>query len=700
MKKTLKLFCSVFMALTMVCPVVLAGCSASTAATGNASAGSLEGNKNSLNMQEVESNLQDKSETSVPDMSDDTESGESAAQTPVSTAENWYIRTDGDIYRRDTQKIYITAGAQDEDAWVGVYAKSDMSYETPLKEYNVYAAENAGVRYTLPAAELGVGEYTIALFAQGAGSPRASVSVSVVEDAIYTNKTVYKQNEDVIFRFFADVTVSNKMWYALYKSNGEEDRTYGSDYVNNAYKYTCCWRGYVCGVGYSLQEELYIKSLDAGDYELVLFSEGYTPVAKAEFTVAGGAVGEAEAPSAVSYNPDSFTNGTASGGLTLMFAPNKYNADEVVAYWANESGVLAGYAAIATQRVTGSRMQFYGLENVMIPEGATNIRFYGKNVNGQGSTYYRFDLPEGCGYKAPGEEIAAFAVLSDTHVSPTQPANTVSFTAALTDIASLIPGGNIIIAGDCIDGTAPDAEDGTIGPVVEWNYIEQLVGSVEGLGEVYYALGNHDLYKNNNPGDWATVVKPYQDLMGLTGGTVWYSVKTGGVWQIVLGSQGSYGDKVSTELRQDQLDWLESELDRIAAEDPSTPVFVYLHQPMTDTTAGTLPGQGWNHVLTGDETWGEVRLKKIMDEHPQAFMLNGHNHKELTAYRVTYFASTEQHNHILQTAGTAYIGDEYSDTSNAHQGWLVYVYEGEVIFRGRDFVKGEWLPGAYLRFAL
>ena len=44
-----------------------------------------------------------------------------------------------------------------------------------------------------------------------------------------------------------------------------------------------------------------------------------------------------------------------------------------------------------------------------------------------------------------------------------------------------IPGGNIIIAGDCIDGTAPDAEDGTIGPVVEWNYIEQLVGSVEGL---------------------------------------------------------------------------------------------------------------------------------------------------------------------------------------------------------------------------
>ena len=202
-------------------------------------------------------------------MADDVPSGEGNVQTPVSTAENWYIRTDGDIYRRDTQKIYITAGAQDEDARVGVYAKSDANYETPLKEYNVYAAENAGVRYTLPAADLGIGEYTIALFASGAEAPRACVSVSVVDDAIYTNKTVYKQNEDVIFRFFADVTVGNKMWYALYKSNGEDDRTYGSDYVNNTYKYTCCWRGYVCGVGYSLQEELYIKSLDAGDYELV-----------------------------------------------------------------------------------------------------------------------------------------------------------------------------------------------------------------------------------------------------------------------------------------------------------------------------------------------------------------------------------------------------------------------------------------------
>ncbi len=401
-----------FMALTMVCPAVLAGCSAGAAPTGTT--GAREGEKNFLSMQQP---AKDKNEPSAEDMADDVPSGEGNVQTPVSTAENWYIRTDGDIYRRDTQKIYITAGAQDEDARVGVYAKSDANYEMPLKEYNVYAAENAGVRYTLPAADLGIGEYTIALFASGAEAPRACVSVSVVDDAIYTNKTVYKQNEDVIFRFFADVTVGNKMWYALYKSNGEDDRTYGSDYVNNTYKYTCCWRGYVCRVGYSLQEELYIKSLDAGDYELVLFSEGYTPVAKAKFAVAGGAVAEVEAPSAVSYAPDSFTNGTASGGLTLLFAPNKFNADEVVAYWANESGVLAGYAAIATQRVTGSRMRFYGLENVMIPEGATNIRFYGKNVNGQGSTYYRLDLPEGCGYKAPGKEITAFAVLSDTHVS-------------------------------------------------------------------------------------------------------------------------------------------------------------------------------------------------------------------------------------------------------------------------------------------
>ena len=631
------------------------------------------------------------------DMSDDVQAGEAE---PVRTAENWYIRTDGDIYRRDTQKIYITAGAEDEGAWVGVYKKSDAAFETPLKEYNVYAAENAGVRYTLPASELETGEYTVALFAKGAQTPRATVAVSVVDEAIYTNKSVYKQNEDVIFRFFADVVQGENMWFALYKSNGEEDRTYGSDFVNGSYKYTACWRAYVCGVGYSLQEELYIKSLEAGDYELVLFADsGYTPAAKAKFTVEGGTVGEA-APSAVSYRPDSFTNGIASGGVEIVFAPNRYNADEVAAYWADENGVLEGYAAIAVQRVTGSRMRFYGLENVMIPEGATNIRFYGVNVNGQGGTYYRLDLPEGCAYKAPGEQIAAFAVLSDTHVSPTQPDFTQSFVTSLGDIAEVLPGADVIIAGDCIDGTAPDAEDGTIGPVVEWNYIQGLVEEAQGLGDVYYALGNHDLYKNNNAGDWATVVKPYQDLMGLSGGQVWYSAKTGGVWQIVLGSQGSYGDKVSAELKKDQLDWLESELDRIAAEDPSAPVFVYLHQPMTDTTTGTLPGQGWNHVLQGDDTWGEVRLKKIMDEHPQAFMLNGHNHNELSTYRVTYFASTEQHNNIVQTGGTAYIGDEFSTTSDSHQGWLVYVYEGEVIFRGRDFVKGEWLPGSFLRFVL
>ena len=108
----------------------------------------------------------------------------------------------------------------------------------------------------------------------------------------------------------------------------------------------------------------------------------------------------------------------------------------------------------------------------------------------------------------------------------------------------------------------------------------------------------------------------------------------------------------------------------------------------------------WPEGELYDDTWGEVRLKKILDEHPQAFMLNGHNHNELSTYRVTYFASTEQHNNIVQTGGTAYIGDEFSTTSDSHQGWLVYVYEGEVIFRGRDFVKGEWLPGSFLRFVL
>ena len=134
--------------------------------------------------------------------------------------------------------------------------------------------------------------------------------------------------------------------------------------------------------------------------------------------------------------------------------------------------------------------------------------------------------------------------------------------------------------------------------------------------------------------------------------------------------------------------------------------FVYLHQPMTDTTAGTLPGQGWDHVRTWDEqtqSWvNDVQpIRDILAAHPQAFFINGHNHRDLNnTYRIAYFASSELPNNVVQTGGTAYIGDEFSTTSDSHQGWLVYVYDGEVIFRGRDFVKGEWLPGSFLRFVL
>lgn len=632
---------------------------------------------------------------------DDAPAGEGAGegQETVNAASAWYLRTDGDMYHKDSQKIYITAGGG-SGAVVKIFAETDAAREDPLVEYSV--AENAGLRYTVKASDLGAGTFTAALFENAAAKkPRKQVSFTVVESGIYTSKAAYKQDEEIVFRFFADVATDNDMWFALYKSSDEDGRTYGGDYIQNAYKYTgYYWRAYICGVAYTIGDELGIKSLQPGSYDLVLFGDsGYNdPVSVAKFAVEYGAAGEAYAPSYVYYSADDLTNGTLSGTVQLAFAPGRMNADAVVAYWADENGRLEGYAPFGEQYVTGQIMNYYRLENVTAPEGATHLRFYGKNRNGLGSTYARLDLPEEYGFDR-GEKITSFAVVSDNHVSPTQPRYTENFKKTLADIAEVIPGGSVFVNGDGIDGTAPDDEENDkIGPEVEWEYIESIVNGQQGLGEVYYALGNHDLYKNDKPGNWAQVVKPYQDVTGLTGSTVWYKAETDGVYHLILGSQESWGDKVSCVLKKDQLDWLESELTAIAAADPTAPVFVYVHQPLTDTTAGSLNGQGWAHVVAGDETYGEIRLKNILNEYPQAIMFNGHNHKDLDSYRVTCFASTELRINLLQTGGTAYIGNEYKDNTGAHQGWIVEVYENAVVCRGRDFLDKTWIPSAYLLF--
>ena len=703
MAKLAKRFVFVFLTALLACTLLLGGCAPA------GSAGRREGGSDTMKQEVTGSAGLSEAEETAPeetappeeDMSDDVQQGGGEAELPVPEGTRRYLRTDKEIYQADTQKIYVSAGGS-ADGWVGIWAAgADVQSSEP--EASATLRELGGVRWCVPASDLGEGEYKVVLFdGEGTSRQKNSCSVTVVGNAVYTNKEEYFQNEEIVVMPYGDVG----SWVGMFR---KEDTPSAAACLGRFDFNVNSASG--SGLGYIMQEAGNAPdSLSPGEYKLVVFTEtdNYeSAAAQTEFTVVGGEAGEAAPPVSVLFNVDSLDAGVASGTVMLSFNKNKFNASEVVAYWADDEGVLEEFAAFGGQRVTGTVMRYYALEQVYIPEGATNLRFYGRNVNGQGSSYYRLDLPAGCNYER-GEALSVFALLSDIHIDAAVPANSENFQKALRDIVAVAPENDgVFVVGDVTND----------GKATEWALTEQLVAEVEEEKSadlsMYYMIGNHDFYQcytdGGRPGlTFAEAMEPYRELMGITDedpNVTYYSRQVNGVYHIVLGTEERDGNWVDARISDTQLAWLEEQLEIAEAADPDMPVFVYLHQPMTDTTAGTLPGQGWDHVRTWDEqtqSWvNDVQpIRDILAAHPQAFFINGHNHRDLNnTYRIAYFASSELPNNIVQTGGTAYLSDTWG-SSEGHQGWYVYVYGSEVLFLGREFTTGKWLPGACLLFSV
>ena len=759
MKKSILRSGATLLAMGLSCTALFAGCAAFPEQKNN----SLRNNgvQNNVNyenneMTEVPSTdkIQAGIETPSAPSDSDTQSGGNTVQETAAT--DWYIRTDAKMYCNaaynadenwltggddSQQTVYISANGGG-NAWVGVFKKSDGSFETPVAGYNL--ADTDGYRYALPAKDLEAGEYVAAVFpAEGAASPRAATEFSVTEGAVTTSKSIYSQNEEIVFSFYADTTDTSSdggsyRWLGLYQK--QENDVYGGGYLKWV---TLCGNQLVSGQGYILQENkiggvgwsgVYpVRPANAealwepGTYELVLFGDsGYTNVLdKAEFTVVAGKTGSAYAPESVVMNAYGAESGYLSGEVVCSFAQNRFNASGIVAYWADENGVLEGYLPFGEQRVTGNPQRCFVFENIMIPDGATHLRFYGKNGNGLGKSYFRVDLPENAQtIKSDETVLSEFTYLSDIHVGYTNyqlvdgeakgtevTRNSNNFRTALEDVQT--------VSGEKSDGVFIVGDVTESGRDEEWTLVNDIVQEKSMADSVYYMLGNHDYYGVFNRGDWQTgipfadAVKPFTDWVAQKAeassdgsftaaeNNLWYEAVTGnGVHHLVLNTESSDGDWVCAHLSSAQLNWLQTRLEALAEEDSATPVFVYLHQPLTDTTAGTMPGEGWDHVKIDGER-GADALKEILNKHPNAFFVSGHNHRELDTYRAVFNSSSKDKTVYIQTGGTAYISKDITpDINTRHEGWYVRVYADKVVFLGREFTTGQWLSGACYVFEL
>ncbi|MDQ6422745.1 metallophosphoesterase [Paenibacillus sp. LHD-117] len=314
----------------------------------------------------------------------------------------------------------------------------------------------------------------------------------------------------------------------------------------------------------------------------------------------------------------------------------------------------------------------------------------------------------------------SFQVLTDTHV--TEDAEHVynrNFGEALRQIRELAgTTSGIMHAGDVTDHGLP-------GEYAEFRRIWSEHGT--GLPEITMTTGNHDVRQ----GDWEDEIKRFLEVTGLsetydaaaldyddlrrlweehrsvlpelemaseegnagldpigrflseTGTSApYHDLWIGGYHFIFLGTERSL--VLYCSLSEEQLRWLDEKLKEGA---PDRPVFVFLHQPLKNTVAGSSEAQGWHGVVEDDE------LRAVLARHPEVILFTGHTHWELES-RDAFFDGGGELPAMFGGASVAYLWNDADEHKDGSQGFFVDVYKDRVVVKGRDFGKAEWIDGA------
>lgn len=391
-----------------------------------------------------------------------------------------------------------------------------------------------------------------------------------------------------------------------------------------------------------------------------------------------------EKPLSATYDLKNPTDGFATGTLNVKLAENEV-AKNIVPFWGDENGnKLEGYASLAKFKAKSTEASYEFPENLMIPTGATKLLVYASDIFGRLSEdCIVIDLPNGAAFKDPGKPIAEFQVVSDTHVVSSDANHTynVHYVNMLKDIAANCPDSmGLFVVGDMTD-------DG-YGP--QYTMMVNLYNQVEGAPPYYLTLGNHDMFV----GEQSEAIKLFLKYATLPDGThpksAHYDFWLNGYHFVFLGNDNLV-NMIDTTLNKETIEWL----DKTLAEDrdANRPTFLFLHQGLANTVAGTLSGQGWDGVVDSSV----MRFKLVLRKYPEVIMFNGHSHWELDSDRTMYPRSSSLPT-IFNTSAVAYLDTSYNIMSGERlegsEGYYIKVYEDKILVLGRDFTTGEWKSSA------
>ena len=387
-------------------------------------------------------------------------------------------------------------------------------------------------------------------------------------------------------------------------------------------------------------------------------------------------------PISATYTLDHNTDGFATGKVTVKVPSDETTNRSVIMYWADNAGKLEGYTALAKYKVTGETTTFTFGQNVIIPAGATRLLVYAVNdVTGKISEEpVIVELPEGAAHAGFETSIGELFVMSDIHITLDRGhTHNKNFANMLKDVQGLNADAmGIFVVGDMAD----------TGNEQEYKNMMELYAAAGEVPPVYLTIGNHDL--SSLPFDQANeVFLKYATLPdGSHPSDTSYDFWLNGYHFIFLGTDTSAG--LHSSFTRETMNWLKEKIEENRA--PARPVFLFLHQSLSNTVSGSLPGEGWSGVDN------ENMLRNVLKNYPEVMFFNGHSHWTMDSQGNMFEGTDSLPCRIFNCASVAYLWSGYNITAGEHlngsQGYMVKLCDGKLYVLGRDFARGEWIPSA------
>ncbi|MBR5495790.1 MAG: metallophosphoesterase [Oscillospiraceae bacterium] len=338
------------------------------------------------------------------------------------------------------------------------------------------------------------------------------------------------------------------------------------------------------------------------------------------------------------------------------------------AYLSSDSvGQITKRSTVVSNGATILNIQFRSQEQGI-------VKLYAKATI-SGTTYQDFISFEVQGSQKP---IMSFGVSSDMHIGGgnTQYENEKKLENALKQYNKLIPKASaMVFVGDLTNR----------GTVAQYSAFNRIVDrNLKNTKNEIYTMGNHEYFNTKPSYNTGSI---WADSKAL--GDFKSNMKVKDVYgeQIIDGYQFIYlsGDNMWINGNENQDDalisdqqytWLENTLKKVT--DPKKPIFMFLHQALNDTVAGS----NFYHRENNN-----IRLYNILKNYPQVILFSGHSH--LTA---------KNQNTVFQEAftmvNTSSVGDVWDRNfaiKDKSEGVVVDVYSDKVVIKHRDFALNEWV---------